>query len=73
MILGRGFRLREITLTSSNTGQLAREGIRKFNKHVKKTVQRLRGRMRGWGAIGVDEVGLSTQICMRMFSSTAPI
>ena len=54
-----GFRLREITLTSSNTGQLAREGIREFNKHVKKTVQRLRGRMRGWGAIWVDEVGFS--------------
>ncbi len=54
-----GFRLREITLTSSNTGQLARERIREFNKNVKRTVQRLMGRMRGWGAIWVAEVGFN--------------
>jgi hypothetical protein len=54
-----GFRLREITLTSSNTGQLTREGIREFNKHVKKTLHRVLKGMRGWGAIWVAEVGFN--------------
>jgi len=55
----RGFRLREITLTSINTGSLSADQIKKFNKHVKLTIRRLMKSLRGWGAIWVDEVGFN--------------
>lgn len=55
----KGFRLREITLTSANTGSLSTDQIKQFNKHVKLTVRRLLKSVRGWGAIWVDEVGFN--------------
>ena len=53
----RGYRLRELTLTSRNTGTLTSEQIRTFNEHVKKTLERIMAGTRGWGAIWCDEVG----------------
>jgi hypothetical protein len=55
----RGFRLRGITLTSRNTGELSTEQIKKFNKDVKKTLRLLMKGVKGWGAIWVNEVGFN--------------
>ena len=55
----RSFLLREITLTSANTGVLASEQIKKFNKDVKKTLKLLMKGVEGWGALCVDEVGFN--------------
>ena len=53
----RGYRLRELTLTSKNTGTLTSEQIRTFNEHVKKTLEKIMAGTKGWGAIWCDEVG----------------
>jgi hypothetical protein len=53
----KGFRLREITLTSVNTGTLTSQQIKKFNQDVKKTLKQLMRGVDGWGAIWSDEVG----------------
>ena len=55
----RGFRLRGITLTSRNTGELVTDQIKKFNKDVKKTLRLLMKGVKGWGAIWVNEVGFN--------------
>ncbi len=55
----RGFLLREITLTSTNTGQLTSEQIKKFNQDVKATLKTLMKGVQGWGALVVDEVGFN--------------
>jgi hypothetical protein len=52
-----GFRIREITLTSRNTGNLTPAQIKKFNQDIKKTLKFLMRRVEGWGAIWCDEVG----------------
>lgn len=54
-----GFRLREITLTTTNTGTLSSKQIKEFNKHVKKTLRLLMKGTKRWGAICVDEVGFN--------------
>jgi hypothetical protein len=53
----RGFMLREITLTSVNTGTLTSQQIKKFNQDVKRTLKQLMRGVEGWGAIWSDEVG----------------
>src|ERR1700678_4166073 len=53
----KGFRLRQITLTSKNTGVVTHESIILFNAHVKKTLEVLLGDVDGWGAIAVLELG----------------
>jgi hypothetical protein len=55
----RGFRLREITLTTRNTGSLTAAQIKKFNLDVKKTLKSLMSGADGWGAIWCDEVGFN--------------
>ena len=55
----RGFLLREITLTSTNTGELTSEQIKKFNQDVKRTLKALMKGVQGWGALVVDEVGFN--------------
>jgi hypothetical protein len=55
----RGFLLREITLTTVNTGALTSKQIKQFNKQVGATLHRLMKGRRGWGAIWVDEVGFN--------------
>jgi hypothetical protein len=52
-----GFRIREITLTSRNTGDLTPAQIKKFNQNIKKTLKSLMRGVQGWGAIWCDEVG----------------
>lgn len=52
-----GFRIREITLTSRNTGELTSAQIKKFNLDIKKTLKFLMHAVEGWGAIWCDEVG----------------
>jgi hypothetical protein len=52
-----GFKLREITLTSTNLGTLSAQQVRAFNKAVKETLKRLMKKVKGWGAIWSDEVG----------------
>jgi hypothetical protein len=54
-----GFRVREITLTTRNTGSLESTQIRKFNKDVNKTLKFLMSGVEGWGAIWCDEVGFN--------------
>jgi hypothetical protein len=54
-----GFRIREITLTTRNTGSLATAQIKKFNLDVKKTLKSLMQEVDGWGAIWCDEVGFN--------------
>ncbi len=54
-----GYRLREITLTSVNNGELTREKIVLFNNCVKKLLRQLLRGKKGWGAIYVDEVGFN--------------
>lgn len=53
----QGFLLREITLTSANSGTLTSQQIKKFNQDVKKTLKQLMRGVEGWGAIWSDEVG----------------
>jgi hypothetical protein len=53
------FRLREITLTSLNTGTIAKQEVDAFNGYVKKTLHTLMKGVKGWGAISVDEVGFN--------------
>jgi hypothetical protein len=53
----RDYLLRELTLTSRNTGTLTSEQIRMFNEFVKKTLEKLMVGVKGWGAIWCDEVG----------------
>ncbi|MGH9438243.1 MAG: rolling circle replication-associated protein, partial [Terriglobia bacterium] len=53
----KGFLLREITLTSRNTGTLTSEQIKQFNSDVKRTLKTLMRGVKGWGAIWCDEVG----------------
>jgi hypothetical protein len=55
----RGYLLREITLTSVNTGELNSKQIKDFNLHVKKTLKILMKGIDDWGAIWVDEVGFN--------------
>jgi hypothetical protein len=55
----RGFLLREITLTSKNTGSLNSEQIKKFNEDVHETLDRLMKGIKGWGALLCDEVGFN--------------
>jgi hypothetical protein len=55
----RGYRLREITLTTRNVGTLTPEGVKKFNDNVKKTLKKLMKRIDGWGALWCDEVGFN--------------
>jgi hypothetical protein len=52
-----GFRVREITLTTRNTGNLTPAQIKKFNLDIKKTLKSLMHGVKGWGAIWCDEVG----------------
>jgi replication protein len=52
-----GFRLRRITLTTRNTGELTTAQIKKFNRDVKNTLKLLWRSVSGWGAIWCDEVG----------------
>jgi hypothetical protein len=54
-----GFRLREITLTTRNTGTLEPAQIKRFNLAVKTTLKQLMKRFKGWGAIWCDEVGFN--------------
>jgi hypothetical protein len=54
-----GFRFRELTLTTRNTGTLTAEQIKKFNGHVKKTLKILMKGTKDWGAIWCDEVGFN--------------
>jgi len=54
-----GFRIREITLTTRNTGSLTSAQIKKFNLDVKKTLKSLMHGVDGWGAIWCDEVGFN--------------
>lgn len=54
-----GYRLREITLTSLNTGTLTKELVTTFNGYVKKTLHRIMKGKAGWGALSVDEVGFN--------------
>lgn len=54
-----GFRFREITLTSLNTGTITKQQVDSFNACVKKTLKiLLKGKGR-WGALSVDEVGFN--------------
>lgn len=53
------FRLREITLTSLNTGTITKQQVDAFNGYVKKTLHTLMKGVKGWGAISVDEVGFN--------------
>ena len=55
----RGFRLRQITLTSKNTGVLTYDDIKTFNAHVKETLRIVLEGIEGWGAIAVLEVGFN--------------
>ena len=55
----RGFLLREITLTSTNTRELTSEQNKKFNQDVKRTLKVLMKGVHGWGALVVDEVGFN--------------
>jgi len=57
----RGYLLRELTLTSRNTGVLTAEQVKKFNKDVKNTLKALMHGQKGWGAIWCDEVGFNNQ------------
>ena len=57
----RGYLLRELTLTSRNTGNLTADQIKKFNKDVKNTLKALMRGEKGWGAIWCDEVGFNNQ------------
>jgi hypothetical protein len=52
-----GYRLRQITLTTRNTGTLTPEQIKRFNLDVKKTLKRLLAKDSSWGALWCDEVG----------------
>ena len=52
-----GFRLREITLTTRNTGSLNRSQTKEFNRNVKECFKSLMAGVKGWGAIWCDEVG----------------
>jgi hypothetical protein len=51
--------MREITLTSRNTGTLNSEQILKFNDQVKEVLIRLTKGFAGWGALSCDEVGFN--------------
>lgn len=53
------FRVREITLTSRNTGSLTSTQIKKFNLDVKETLKSIMRGVEGWGAIWCDEVGFN--------------
>jgi len=53
------YRLREITLTSLNTGRVTNEGVKQFNACVKKTVKILMKGHPKCGAFSVDEVGFN--------------
>jgi len=52
-----GFRLREITLTTRNTGTITPAQVKKFNLEVKKTLKFVMRGVKDWGAIWCDEVG----------------
>jgi hypothetical protein len=55
----QGYLLRQITLTSRNTGELNPDQIKKFNKQVKKAIELLMKCVKGWGALWVDEIGFN--------------
>ncbi|HEY4776021.1 MAG TPA: protein rep [Candidatus Acidoferrales bacterium] len=55
----RAFRLRQITLTSRNTGILIHENIKIFNAAVKEALNLLMNGVKGWGAIAVLEIGFN--------------
>jgi hypothetical protein len=59
--LRRSYLLRELTLTSRNTGVLTAEQIKKFNKDVKNTLKTLMRGEKGWGVIWCDEIGFNNQ------------
>lgn len=54
-----GFRFRELTLTTKNTGSLTAAQIKRFNREVKETLKLLMKGSKGWGAIWCDEVGFN--------------
>ena len=54
-----GFRIREITLTTRNTGSLTPAQIKKFNLDIKKALKCLMHGVKGWGAVWCDEVGFN--------------
>ena len=51
------YRLRQITLTSKNTGELSSRQIKAFNLNVKEALNVLMEGVDSWGAIWVNEVG----------------
>ena len=53
------YRLRQITLTSKNTGSLNSDQIKEFNGQVKETIKRLMKGVKDWGALWVNEVGFN--------------
>jgi hypothetical protein len=53
------FLLREITLTTRNTGSISAHDVKQFNLDVKMTLKALMGSVKGWGAIWCDEVGFN--------------
>jgi hypothetical protein len=53
------FRLREITLTSLNTGTITKQQVDNFNASVKKTLKTIMKGIEGWGALSVDELGFN--------------
>jgi len=53
----KGYRLREITLTTRNTGVITPAQVKKFNQDVKKALKTIMRGVKGWGAIWCDEVG----------------
>lgn len=55
----RGYRLRQITLTTRNTGELDSVRIKSFNQQVKKTIKSLMKGADSWGALWVNEVGFN--------------
>lgn len=54
-----GFRLREITFTTLNTGSLTSTEIKQFNLDIKETLKILMRGVEDWGAIWCDEVGFN--------------
>ncbi len=52
-----GFRLREITLTTRNTGAITPAQVKQFNLAVKKTLKTIMRGAEDWGAVWCDEVG----------------
>jgi len=54
-----GFKFRELTLTTRNTGSLSATQVKQFNRELKETLKILMADVRDWGAIWCDEVGFN--------------